>query len=216
LREETRQDTSDMGRGEAASGHILHGSDQKELASTRPEIVSLIERRRLSTVLSRPKQTILPGAVAGQTTKTTKRRKDKIWQKQKRLKRSSQKRAVKKAKGAKTPLRHQRRAKWVAVICEGGSSCAPIVARCVISSNQRHSIGGTRAAIAEAIISINPEICDQAPLTPFESNGTDRAGLKTCAVKFLRYRTCPSPQYRGCVRESTSHQSDAIIRVPNK
>jgi hypothetical protein len=69
-----------MGSGEAASGLILHGSDQKELASTRPEIVSLVEQRRLSTVLSRPKQTILPGAVAGQTTK---RRKDKIWQKQK-------------------------------------------------------------------------------------------------------------------------------------
>jgi hypothetical protein len=37
-----------MGSGEAASGLILHGSDQKELASKRPEIVSLIERRRLS------------------------------------------------------------------------------------------------------------------------------------------------------------------------
>jgi hypothetical protein len=52
-------------------------------------------------------------------------------------------------------------------------------------SNQRHTIDGTHAGIAEAIISFNPEICAQAPLTPFESNGTDRAGLKTCAVKFL-------------------------------
>ena len=38
-----RQDTSDMGRGEAASNLILHGSDQKELESTRLEIVSIIE-----------------------------------------------------------------------------------------------------------------------------------------------------------------------------
>jgi hypothetical protein len=101
------------------------------------------------------------------------------------LKRSSQKKGVKKAKVEKTPLRRHRKAKWVAVICEAGSSCAPIVVHCVMSSNQRHTIDGTHAAIAAAIISFNPEICAQAPLTPFESNGTDRAGLKTCAVKFL-------------------------------
>src|SRR5207245_10699269 len=165
------------------------------------------KRNVTAKITNRPKQTIRHRKEEIQKKKTTKRRKDKIWQKQKRLKRSSQKRAVKKAKGAKTPLRHQRKAKWVAVICEGGSSCAPIVVRSVISSNQRHSIDGTRAAIAEAIISINPEICDQAPLTPFESNGTDRAGLKTCAVKFLRYRTCPSPQYRGCVRADKATRS---------
>jgi hypothetical protein len=88
----------------------------------------------------------------------------------------------------------------VAAIGEGDLSFARTVGLFVISSKKRRPIDGTRAAIAEAIISINPEICDQAPLTPFESNGTDRAGLKTCAVKSLRYRTCPPPQHRGSVR----------------
>jgi hypothetical protein len=76
---DTRQDTSDMGAAKLLLVLLLHGADQKELANTRPEIVSLIERRRLSTIFSRSKQTILPRAVAGQTTR---RRKDKIWQKQ--------------------------------------------------------------------------------------------------------------------------------------
>jgi len=94
---------------------------------------------------------------------------------------------------------------------KGGSLFAPTVGLFVISSKKRGTINGTHAAIAEAIISINPEICDQAPLTPFESNGTDRAGLKTCAVKFLRYRTCPSPQYRGCVRADAAN----VLTIPH-
>jgi hypothetical protein len=144
---------------------LLHGADQKELASTRPEIVSLIERRRLSTVFNRSKQ-------------TTRRRKDKIWQKQYRLKRSWQKKGVKKAKVEKTPLRRQRKAKWVAVIGEGDLSFARTVGLFVMSSKKRGTVNGTHAATAASIITSNLEICDQAPLTPFESNGPDRAGVK--------------------------------------
>jgi hypothetical protein len=95
---------------------------------------------------------ILPGAGAGQTTK---RRKNKIWQKQNRLKRSWQKKGKKKAKEEKTPLR-RRRKKWVAVINEDDLLFARIVGLFVISSKKRGPIDGTHAAIAAEITFSNP------------------------------------------------------------
>jgi hypothetical protein len=77
------------------------------------------------------------------------------------LKRSSQKKGKKKAKEEKTPLR-RRRKKWVAVIDKDDLLFARIVGLFVISSKKRGPIDGTRAAIAEAIISINSGRATQA------------------------------------------------------
>src|SRR5947207_1357051 len=107
---------------------------------------------QLSKISNRPLQSILPGASAGQTTKN---RKDNIWPKQKRSKRSSQKKGKKRAREEQTPVGHRRKAKSVAVTDEGGTWFAHIVGFFVISSKKREPINGTHAETAAAIISSN-------------------------------------------------------------
>jgi hypothetical protein len=74
------------------------------------------------------------------------------------LKRSSQKKGVRKAKVEKTPMRHRRNVKWVAVIGKDDMLFARIVGLFVISSKKRGTTNGTHAAFADSIISFDPDV----------------------------------------------------------